>query len=86
MSCVSSAEAIVINAGGGLALAKGALDRIGDVLARRDPSERRQAVWDANAAFVQELGLAPAAVLGPRPVVRVPSVAAVGLGLRAVRA
>ncbi len=66
-SCVSAAEAVIINATGGLVLAKGALDRVGDALAGRHPAERRQATWDANAEFMTELGLDPAAVLGERP-------------------
>lgn len=91
-SCVSSAEVIVLNAAGGLALAKGAVARVGDALAGRHPTERRQAAWDANSAFVLELGLDPAAVLGPRPVapapmptppIRTPVAVARRLGLRA---
>jgi hypothetical protein len=86
MSCVTSAEAIAINATGGLVLAKGALDRVADAARRRHPAERRQAAWDANSAFVRRLGLDAAAVLGPRPVVPVRTELPVGLGLRAVPA
>ena len=91
MSCVTSAEALVINATGGLALAKGALDRLADVARRDVPPEgrqaaRRQAAWDANSAFVRQLGLDPAAVLGARPHVPVPMELPVRLGLRAVPA
>ena len=67
--CVSAAEAVILNAGGGLVLAKGAVDRIAEALAGRHPAERRQATWDANARFVAGLGLDPQAVLGERPTV-----------------
>lgn len=80
-SCVTAAEAVIINATGGLVLAKGALDRLGDALARHHPAERRQANWDANAAFVSQLGLDPAAVLGARPLVPAPAPAPAGLEL-----
>lgn len=66
-SCFSAAEAVIINATGGLVLAKGSLDRVGDVFAGRHPALRRQSTWDANADFVSQLGLDPAAVLGARP-------------------
>jgi len=82
MSCLSSAEAVVISAGSVLTLAKGAVDRVGDALAGRHPIERQQAAWDANAGFVASLGLDPAGVLGARPAVSEPA----GVGLVAATA
>jgi hypothetical protein len=73
MSCVSSAEAVVLSGTGGLVVAKGTLDRLADLLTGRPLALRRQAAWDANAAFVAGLGLDVAAVLGPRPADPVPA-------------
>ena len=46
---------------------------------------RRQEAWDLNAAFVRSLGLDPALVMPPRPVLPVVEVAAARplAGLRA---
>lgn len=77
-SCVSSAEAVIVNATGGLVLAKGVVDRVADAVAGRHPVERRQAAWDANATFLRELQLDPQAILGDRPVAPAPIVGELG--------
>ena len=69
MNCVTSAEAVVINGVGFLALAKGGFDRARDFVAGRSSTERKAAAWDANAQFLTSMGLDPAAVLPPRPVI-----------------
>lgn len=66
-SCVSSAEAVVINTTASLAALRAVAARIGDRLAGRHPVLRRQEAWDHNAAFARSLGLDPALVLPPRP-------------------
>lgn len=79
-SCVSSAEAVVINATAGVALVRSAALRIGDRLAGRHPVLRRQDAWDRNAAFVRSLGLDPLLVLPVRPELPVPAAAELPAG------
>jgi hypothetical protein len=67
-SCVSSAEAVIINTTATLAFMRSAALRVGDRLAGRHPVLRQQEAWDLNAAFARSLGLDPAMVLPSRPV------------------
>ena len=84
-SCVSSAEAVIINTTASLALLRSVALRVGDRLAGRHPVLRQQEAWDLNAAFVRSLGLDPAMVLPSRPTLPAYEVGAVPVvaGLRA---
>lgn len=77
MSCMSSAEAVVLSGTGGLVVVKGTLDRAVDLVTGRSIVHRRQRTWDANATFVASLGLDVDAVLGARPLDPAPAPAKV---------
>jgi hypothetical protein len=68
LNCFSTGEVIAANAV--LASGLGSQLTIRMRLLRKSPEQRRQrrqAVWDKNAAFLSDLGHDPIALLGPRP-------------------
>ena len=68
-NCVTGTEALLINSAGLVALGQGGWHRLTDRLRGRPAVERRQRAWEANAAFVRDLGLDPLEVLGAPPLV-----------------
>jgi hypothetical protein len=70
-NCVTSTDALLLNSAGLLALAHGAWNRLVDRIDGRPAIERRQQAWEANAAFVRQLGLDPLETLGAPP--RIPA-------------
>jgi hypothetical protein len=66
-NCVTSGEALVLNAAGLVAFGSLGWQRVRD---RRDVfrrSERRRRAWSANAELMAALGHDPEVVLGPNP-------------------
>ena len=65
--CVTSADAVVMNAMGAAAAASVGFDRLRWRVRGRSSLERRVASWQRDAGFCHLLGLDPVAVLGPAP-------------------
>jgi len=67
--CLTSAEALVITGGGAMVAAKAGLVRMHDRLAGRPRGLRAAEAYDANAAFLAQMGHDPGLLLGERPAV-----------------
>lgn len=67
MSCFTGVEAAVVNAAAGAVVARSGLARLRSRLAGRDSLDRRCAAYQANADFLDGIGLDPRRVLGPPP-------------------
>ena len=67
LSCVTTFDAVAVNAVIAGSFGVTAFERVRDRLVGRAPGERRREIHAANAALLESMGLDPAEVLGPAP-------------------